>query len=199
MELEELQTAWAQLGAELEQQKKLTDKIIMEMTQEKYSNKFRALTNYEAIGAVICYGAAILLVLNFEKLDTWYLLSCGLISLLFMTILPTLVLRSLFNIKKLDIGNGNFKTNLLNYTKAKNNLLRLQQIAIGVGFSMLFVLIPVSSKILSHKDIFQSELNIRHGIGLVLALIFMVFFCRWGYRGYKEITASAESIIKDLE
>lgn len=199
MELEELQAAWAQLGAELEQQKKLTDKIIMEMTQEKYSNKFRALTNYEAIGAVICYGAAILLVLNFEKLDTWYLFSCGLISLLFMTILPTLVLRSLFNIKKLDIGNGNFKTNLLNYTKAKNNLLRLQQIAIGVGFSMLFVLIPVSSKVLSNKDIFQSELNIRHVIGLVLALIFMVFFCRWGYRGYKEITASAESIIKDLE
>lgn len=199
MEQEELQAAWSQMSTELEHQKKLTNKIIMDMTQEKYRNRFRTLTNYESIGAIICYGACILLLMNFEKLDTWYLFTCGIISLLFMTILPTLVLKYLFNIRKLDIVNGSFRNNLINFIKAKNNLLRLQQIAIGIGFLMLFIFVPVSSKILSNTDIFQSEFKITHAIGLFVALIFMVIFCRWGYRGYIKVTTSAESLLKDLE
>jgi hypothetical protein len=199
MELEELQSAWSQMSTELEQQKKLTNDIIMKMTQEKYRNKFNTLTNYESIGAIFCYAVAIMLLWNFEKLDTWYLQTCGIVSLMFLTILPTLVLRSLFKIRRLDIIKGSFRDNLLNYTKAKNNLLRLQQLAIGIGFVMMFLIVPVSSKILSEKDIFQADFKMSNWVGIILALLFMIIFCNWGYRGYKKVTESAESILKDLQ
>lgn len=169
------------------------------MTREKYQNRFRTLTNYKSISAIICYSAGILLLLNFEKLNTGYFFTCGIQSLLFIPILSTLVLKSLFNIRKLDIGKGSFRTNLLKYTKAKNNLLRLQQIAIGAGFLILFVFIPVRSKILSNNDIFQSEFKTTHATGLFVVLLLMAIFCRWGYRGHIKVTTSAESLLKDLE
>ena len=41
MELEEMQTVWSQMSDQLEQQQKLTDKIIIDMTQQKFKNRFK--------------------------------------------------------------------------------------------------------------------------------------------------------------
>ena len=199
MELEELQTAWMQMSTELEQQKKLTDEIILNMTKEKYRNKFRNLINYESFGVLICFAYAIFLISNFNKLDTWYLITCGSIALLFSLLLPVLGMKFLFQIKNLDIFNEDFRQVILKYTKAKNNLLRLQQFAIAGGFVIFFLIIAINAKILSNKDIFQAEFKLGNWIGIVTGLLVMIFFCRWGYRSYKKVTASAEAILKDLE
>lgn len=92
MELEELQLAWTQMGKELETQKKLTNNIIMEMTRTKYKNKFKKISMYEKAGTVVCFGVALLILINFKKLDTWYLQACGTLCLGFLIIMPILVL-----------------------------------------------------------------------------------------------------------
>ena len=61
MEIEELQSVWSEMSAQLEKQKKLTNELIMEMTQNRYSTKFDKLTFYETIGAVISFVMAIYL------------------------------------------------------------------------------------------------------------------------------------------
>ena len=104
MEIEELQAAWLQMSTELKKQKKLTDDIILSMTQEKYKNKFRNVTTYETVGAFICFCIALLLIVKFGKLDTWYLKACGIFSLSYLIVLPILVLRALKEIKTLDIS-----------------------------------------------------------------------------------------------
>jgi len=92
MELEELQAAWTQMSNELEKQKELTNTLIMDMTKEKYNAKFRTITNYEKAGTLVCVASAVFIALNIQKLDTWYLLACGLFAVLFSVIMPILVL-----------------------------------------------------------------------------------------------------------
>lgn len=197
--MDELQANWSAMSQELEKQKKLTNDIIMKMTKDSYQKKFSKLRSIETVGAIICYVMAGMTLFNFGKLDTWYLQLCGICTIGFLLILPTLVLTSLKKIQNLDILNGSYKENLVIYVKEKNRLLKLQQIGIYISYLMLFFLIPVSTKIISDKNVFLSNFNPLQGIALIVALVFMFFFTRWGYRSYKKITNSAEEILEDLE
>ena len=40
MELEEMKVLWQEMSQQVEKQKSLTDKLIIEMTQQKYAQKF---------------------------------------------------------------------------------------------------------------------------------------------------------------
>ena len=199
MELEELQSAWTQMSDELNHQKKLTNQIILDMTKQKYQNKFSTITKYETLGAVVCFAIALFVLLNFGKLDTWYLQICGVLTLSFLIVLPTMVLTTLKRIKNIDILNGSYKENLKFYLKTKNRLLRLQQIGIAVGFIGLLFIVPVTSKIISNKNVFLTNLKTEQYVVFAVTLIVMVFFCRWAYKGYLKVTQSAQELIQELE
>lgn len=199
MELEELQSAWTQLSDELNHQKKLTNKIILDMTKQKYQNKFTTITKYETLGALVCFAIAFFVILNFGKLDTWYLQVCGILTLLFLIVLPVMVLTTLKTIKNIDILNGSYKDNLKFYLKTKNRLLKLQQVGIAIGFVGLFFIVPVTSKIISNKNVFLTSLKTEQYVIFAITMIAMVFFCKWAYNGYLKVTRSAQELLQDLE
>lgn len=199
MEIEEIKILWSEMSDQLEQQKKLTNEIIMNMTQERYRNKFRTISNYETVGAVICFGVALGILTSFNLLDTWYLKACGIFTLAFLLVLPILVLRALSKIKRLNIIDKNYKETLISYTKAKTNLLRLQKFGIGASFFLMFAVSAVFSKISSNKDIFLMERNVWSYIVIGIAVLFVLLVSRWGYGHYRRITNSAENLLKGLE
>ncbi|WP_291967434.1 hypothetical protein [Maribacter sp.] len=199
MELEELQSAWTQMSNEINHQKKLTNQIILDMTKQKYQNKFTTITKYETLGAIICFAIALVILINFQKLDTWYLKVCGILTLSFLIVLPAMVLSTLKRIKNIDILNGSYKENLKLYVKTKNRLLRLQQIGIAVGLIGLVFIVPVTSKIISNKNVFLTSLKTEQYIIFTITMVIMVFFCKWAYNGYLKVTRSAQELLQDLE
>ncbi len=44
MEIKDLESLWSEMDQELKNQKKLTNSLIMEMTQQKYANKFQKIS-----------------------------------------------------------------------------------------------------------------------------------------------------------
>ncbi|MBT8188541.1 MAG: hypothetical protein KJO73_12695 [Croceitalea sp.] len=197
MELDELQTIWQNMSTELEQQKKLTNTLIMEMTQQKYKNKFSKLKTYETIGGVICFAAAIYLIFNFGKLDTWYLSLSGIFAIAFLVILPILTLGTLNSISGLKLQEKNYSETIISYQKQKKRLLIIQQAGIFCSFLFMLVSLPVASKILKDKDLFVDGQNLLWYIPIMT--IFLLFFARWGYGCYKSITTSAENLLTELE
>jgi len=199
MDIEEMKALWSDMSDQLDQQKKLTNDIIIKMTQEKYSNKFRTLANYETFGAIVCFAILIFLLLNFHKLDTWYLLTCGIITMAFMIIFPVLTLRYLRKIKQFDIINKNYKEVLVGFHKAKTNLLNLQKAGVFASFIVIFTSAAVFAKIFNDKDFFMIERGVKEYVFLAFTLVFVFFFSRWGYKAYQRIANSAESVLKELE
>ncbi|MDF4222304.1 hypothetical protein PXC01_11945 [Maribacter sp. M208] len=199
MELEELQSAWTQMSNEINHQKKLTNQIILDMTKQKYQNKFTTITKYETLGAIICFTIALVILINFQELDTWYLQVCGILTLSFLIVLPAMVISTLKRIKNIDILNGSYKENLKLYVKTKNRLLRLQQIGIAVGLIGLVFIVPVTSKIISNKNVFLTSLKTEQYIIFTITMVIMVFFCKWAYNGYLKVTRSAQELLQDLE
>ncbi|MFS4468293.1 hypothetical protein [Maribacter sp. 2210JD10-5] len=199
MELEELQKAWSQMSQELENQKKLTNNIIMKMTQEKYRNKFKTVSIFETVGAVFCFVTAIYIIINFSKLDTWYLMACGIFSLVFLLVLPVVVLRSIFKLKNMDIVNRPHKEALDEYLKEKNNLMLWQRITMGLSLIQLFSIAIVFAKLFSGKDFFLVERNGWNYVAMAFSVLLIIGMIVWAGKGYRKMTNSAENIINELE
>jgi len=197
MELEELQSVWSEMSLQLEKQKKLTHKIIMEMTQRKYSDKFQKFMQYEGMGTVICFGMALVLLFNFGKLDTWYFMLLGILALAFLLGLPVMVLRSLYRIQSVNIIEGSYKDTLLTYARARKKLLHVQRLSIYLGFVFVFISLPLAGKLIRNEDFFSGSLMWLWYVPVLSAFIY--FFSRWTYKSYLQATEKAEALIRELE
>lgn len=198
MNIEDMQNVWEKMGKDLEHQKNLTNTLILKMTQERYTHKFSKLATYETLGAFVCFIAAIVILLNFSKLDTWYLVLCGVLLIAYFITLPAFVLKSLYAIKAIRIDVDSYAITLKKYVKAKNNLLLVQQLGIYLNFAALLLVIPVFSKLFKNKDIFTTTNVIWYWL-LPVLIIVMILISKWGYNCYKKITSSAETLLKELE
>jgi len=80
MEFEEMKSLWEEMSGKFEQQKKLTDLVIIRMTKSDYKNKIMKIFIPELIGALTCFAAVLYILISFQKLDVWYLMACGVVS-----------------------------------------------------------------------------------------------------------------------
>lgn len=198
MELEEMQALWDEMSEKVDKQKVLTDKVIIKMTQERYRNKISKISKYESIGAIICFMAAIGILINLSKLDTWYLLVSGLFTTAYLILIPVLVLRSIFRLKSVDILTNNLKQTIIDFTKRRKHFLFMQQVGIYLNFLLMFVSLPVIVKLMDGKDLFASETDVWYWYIPIMA-VFLILFSRWGYGHYNRMSESAGNILKELE
>ena len=198
MELDEMKVLWNEMSLEVEKQKTLTSNLIMEMTQQKFENKLRKIAIPETIGAIICFLMAMVVIINFNKLDTWYFILSGIYTIGFLIFIPALVLRSIDTMKKVNISNNNYKETILDFVKSKKHFFFLQQLSQILGVFLILTSILVSAKILNDKDLILDQSQALFWM-VPLLLVFMFFFYRWGIKCYRNATAQAESLLRELE
>lgn len=199
MDFEQMQQVWSKMDTELQKQKKMTDKLILQMTQEKYSNKFSKLATIETIGAFVCFIAGLFLLLNFYKLETWYLMLCGGITIGYLFAMPLFVLRPLYTLKKIKIDTNSFADTLQAFSNSKRQVLLAQRVGMYLNFLLFLFMIPTINKMFNNKDMFMELEGTTFYITIAIAVVAMILISRWGYKCYKSITNSAENILNDLD
>jgi hypothetical protein len=199
MELTDMKSMWTEMTQQMEEQQKLTDKLVMDMTRLKYTRKFDKVILTESIGGLICFASLIYIMLNFEKFDTWYLILCGGLAVFVSLVLPVYLIHSLINMRKVKLEKGNFKEALVDFGKAKNRLNIARKSGAVLCFILAIVIVPVCAKLLNDIDVFASDqidnLYFTIPFMLVLLTVFMIF----GFYSYKNITKSAEDLLLELE
>jgi len=197
MELDEMKSQWDEMSKEIKKQQILTDKLIVDMTQEKYNNKIKSISIPETIGAVICVASALYILINFNKLDTWYLIVCGVFAVVYLILMPIKSLRSIDKMKSINLSDKNVTETLIDFTKSKKKFWLVQRIGFYLNFIFIVAILPISGKLLSNKDLFlESKLWYLYIPMLVVFLLIITFF---GLKHYKKATKSAENLLKDLE
>lgn len=196
MELHEMQAAWQQMSKKIEKQQQLTDHLIMEMTQQKYKAKYQKLNTFETVGGVICYIFATYLLLNFDKLDTWYLQACGIFGIAILVVLPLLTLSAIAGLQKLSLTDKTQKVLLQEFAKRKKRFMNLQQLSLAVTPLFMVVALPIMSKILNGKDLFvESDILFWY---IPIGAVLLFFFYRWVFKCYRSINASAAKTLEEL-
>lgn len=197
MELEEMKNLWQEMSSEIQKQKTLTDKMILEMTQQKYRSKLQHIRVPEIIATFVCFGAAGLIIWNFSAFDTWYLMAFAFASVSLLLLMPVLSLRAINRMQRLNVAEKSYRETLQEFAKRKAHFLGVQRLSFYLGFLLLVAILPVFSKMMGGKDIMQSG-----GLGLwavILGLVCFLFFARWVYRAYKGVANQAATILEELE
>ncbi|SNR71402.1 hypothetical protein [Lutibacter flavus] len=197
MELEEMRNEWQEMSKKMERQQLLTDKLIIEMTQEKYKNKLKSISIPETVGTVICFLSAFYILVHFNKLDTWYLVVCGVFSMLYLIILPVKSMRSVKKMQRINISNKSIAQNLIDFARSKKQFWLVQRVGFYLSFIFIITILPISGKLLSNKDLFLE--NKLWYFYVPVLIVFMLVFSKWGLKHYKKATQSAENLLKELE
>jgi hypothetical protein len=196
MDIEEMKGLWNSMSEELDRQKLLTDKMILEMTQQKYRDKLRGISLPETVGTIVCFAMAAYTLVNFEKLDTWYLALCGVISISFCLVLPLLSMRSIGRMKKINLSQNSYKDSLKQYAREKDNFVRVQKAGYYLGFIFSLAVLPVAGKLMKDKDLLlDSKIWIWY---IPIALAFHFLFSKWVWKHYSSVTRGARSLLEEL-
>ncbi len=197
MELDEMKVLWKDMNQKIEQQKSLTDQIIEEMTKKKYRNTFRKVYTQEFIGSIISYIISGYILLNFEKMEVWYLEASAIIAIAILTLMPTYTLNAIYKTKELKIGKTNLKESITEFEKRKKRMAQVQRINIVLCMMLLIVSLPVMSKIISGVNVF-TESKVMYWY-LPIGYLVVFFILRWAQQSLKKITNTANQILLDLE
>ncbi|MFT5750650.1 MAG: hypothetical protein ACI828_000288 [Flavobacteriales bacterium] len=172
MELEEMQAAWSQMSDQLETQKKLTDEIIMKMTQDKFSKPWNKIGIAEKISAVVSYGVVFALLFHFSKLDTLLLQICGVLCVVILIIAPILSLKSVHGLQSISLSDPYSKM-MASYARAKKRFVNFQKMNMIGSFFFMLLTIPVTGKLINDENLFES---LDTKLLIALPICFLLFF-----------------------
>ena len=195
MELEEMKSLWSEMSLKIENQKKLTDSLIIKMTKMNYNNKINKIAIPETIGSLGCFAMAFYILSNLQKLNTWYLLTCGIAAAAILLTLGVLSLRAIRKIKDVNIGND-FKESLIAYSKAKIQFVSVQKLTFYLGAILLVTSLPVMGMLIGGKDFF---ITTKLWLWYAVSYPFFHVFARWVFKSYVRKIEDAENILKDLK
>ncbi|NNF36303.1 MAG: hypothetical protein HKN68_19525 [Saprospiraceae bacterium] len=197
MEINEFQDIWKAMDESISSQSKLNNHTIMEMTKDKYHSTINRISNKEKIGSIFCLLIVIFIIYTLKDQDTWYLMTCAILSMCFYIILPILSLKSIRDLNAISFASNNLRDTINEFHKKKTAFLKVQQLGILLGIFILFLFLPPTIKSIDGKDIFLDR-----GIWIwyiPTSLILLGLFARWGYNHYKRTIDKAEGILKDFQ
>ncbi len=199
MELEEMQAAWSQMSSELDQQKQLTNELIMKMAQQDYSSKINKVLRAEMVGAVICFATIIYVMINFGQFQSWQSQASAIILVITLLIMSVGSLVTLKKMKSIDLQKDNLRATITKYKSYKKFTMQFQKVSIIVGFFVLFASTAVFSVLFSKKDLFlEVELSTMI-FPMILGLLIFGTIAFIGFRYYRKSFEEAQQIIDDLD
>lgn len=199
MQLDELKLMWEDMNKTMEDQKILTDKLIQDVTKERFKNRFQKIETYETIGAIICFATVFLIIINFKKLDTWYLDALGILTLILLITLPIITLKKIRDLKEIDLESQSYKDVLVKFQKSKKEFFIIQKINVFLSAILAISILPVFSKIFKDVNVFETLLMQSVMIYIPMLLVLLYFLVKWAFKGYKNLTMSAENILTELD
>lgn len=199
MDLTEIQSVWSEMSLELEKQKKITNEIVANMTQQQYKSRINKIKYSEIIGGIICLAAALFIIFNFQKLDTWVLQVCGIITIIIILFLPIFSFKAIKQMDSVNIIDNTYKQVLMEFAKGKELFFKVQKLSIYLGFILLLTTSIVFSKIMSGDNILSIDKIKPALISFPIAFIFFIFFTKWVTKKNKISLEKTLEILEKIE
>jgi hypothetical protein len=199
MELEEMKNIWDDMSQEIDKKKILTNESIINITKKRYVNKLRAISIPETTFAFISIIFSAFVLINFTKLDTWYLSISGIIVVLFLIIVPILSVKWIRTLKYLDIAGNTFKQSLLKYATGKQKFINFIKVSSYLTIPFIVTFILITEKIFNNNNLIsENDFGVYWYI-LPLGIIIQILFTKWILIKYTKTINEAENILKELE
>ncbi len=197
MDLDKMKEIWSEMSDQLEKQKKLTNQIILKMTQERSNNRLNKLINFEITGAIISVGFIVLVLVNFDKLDNRLILTAGIVSIIIFVVSTLMSLNFIKKAKKIDVVKNNYKQTLIDFAACYKTYQINMKLGTILAVVLVLIFLPVVAKILSNKDIL-SDLE-EYWESLIACILILPVVWYLIYKFYSRNMETINTLLKDLE
>jgi len=197
MELDDLKNDWESATSQASKQPVLTSKIIHQMTQKKYQSKIKKIKYPELIGAIVCILGLSFVAFNFNKLDTIFLKSVGVLTILLLLIMPVLSFLSLTQFNSAENFDKPYIEIIKQFANQKLRFLKYQKANAFLSYLLLVTVIILLPKFFYGKDIsFSKSFWI---FAFSFGYIFLLFFSKRVKKFYSNSLKQAEELLKEIE
>ena len=197
MELDDLKGTWDQANDRAGQQRNLTPGMIDLMTQRKFYSKTKRIAYPEISGVIICIISAVVIGLNYNKLDSTFLQGAAIVSIMLLLSLSVI---SLVSLRQLNISgdvNRTYAETLREFAYRKLRFYKLQKLNIGLSYVLLVSIIVLMSKLFTGRDI--SDLKYFWIFSFSFGYLFLLFYSVWVFKYYRKTINQAEELLRELE
>jgi hypothetical protein len=196
MELDDLKNSWNEVNDDGSTQQNLTNKMIDQVTQNKYASNIKKLVYPELIGIMVCLLGATYIVLHFKYLNTNFLMSLGLLTIILLLAICLISLVSLQHLyKKPDLKKSYVET-LKEFAVHELQFHNLQKLNVTLCYLLLVGVVVLLSKIVNGIDL--STNKYYWTFSFTVGYIFLMFYSRWVARHYEKTLRSAKELLSDL-
>lgn len=197
MELDDLKNDWVSATNQVNKQNTLSPKIITDMTKNKYYSKIKRIKYPELIGGFVCILGLLFIVVNFNKLDTLFLQSIGVLAILILMIMPILSFLSLTKLNSPEKLDRPYVEIIKQFAIQKLQFLKYQKINAFLSYLLLVTIIIILPKFFYGKDItfYKTFWTFAFSIGY----IFLIFFSRWVKKFYSNSLRQAEELLDEIQ
>ena len=196
MEIDDLKNKWEEINNQIIEQKKLSTSIINKMTKNKYHFNMKKIAYPELIGIIVCLLSIVYIGLNFYKLNSLYLQSIGIISILILIILSAISIINIWQFNKIGDFNKTHSQILKEFTLEKIRFYQFQKVNFTLCCLLLVATTILLPKFFNGKDITESKYFWTFSFSF--GFIFLLFFSKWVFKYYKSSLNQAEDLLKDL-
>lgn len=197
MELDDLKNDWESATNKAQKPNILTSKMIIKMTQKKYESKIRKIKYPELTGGIICILGLSFIVFNFNKLDTPFLQSIGVVTILLLLIIPALSYLSLTSLPSANNFDKPHIEIIQNFAKQKLRFSKYQKVNAFLNYLLLVTIIILLPKFFSGKDItFAKSFWL---FTFPIGYIFLIFFSKRVKKYYNNSLTQAGELLKEVE
>lgn len=198
MDLDQMEELWKSQNEQLNNQKRLNKKLIMDITQQRLKAKWDTVLQYETLGAVVCISLGLVLLFKLGYFAPWYIFLSGLLTCMYMLLFPIFTLRSIFRLKNMTVENALFTDVMKSYTVRKREFVTIQKIGLFFNSILFVISLPALNMLINGKDIFVAQPPLVY-VGLGILCVFTILASVWAYKKYMRVLVRTEELLKDMD
>jgi hypothetical protein len=155
MDIDDIKTLWLEISKKVENQKELTDEIILRMAHTTSKNRLNRILIFELFGITWLLFFISFVLLKLDQLDTIPLLLSAILSIV---ICITSILLSVNFIRKafaLNIAHKSYKDTLLDFAVLEKTYHFNKKLYLPLGLALLVCIYPMVAKWTHNADVFS--------------------------------------------
>ena len=197
MDLDEMKLAWSDMTVQMEQQKKLTDDIILKMTQEKSTSRLGRIIALESFGLLVTFIALVYVILNFDKLGDWLEITGGFGTIAIMVLGIGFGINIILKAKRIDLAKHDLTTTINYFKRFKATLGLYKRLSIAINIIAPLFVFPLAFALFSDKNILENPAIA--GKGIIAAIIITPVVLWLIIKFYKKNIGAVNSAFKNLK
>ena len=161
-----------------------------------YRSKLNRIALPEIAGGIVCIAAAVFILFNFYKLNTFFLQGAGVVSILLLLALPAISLQSTWQLSKMVNVQKAYAATLQQFAIEKIKFVRLQKLNVTLSYLLLVTIIVLLSKLFGDKDISNNKYYWIFSFSF--GYIFLQFYAKWVMKHYGKTLQQSEELLTEL-